>query len=162
MSEPNPADFLGDPLSDVTRKERRNLLLASVTGLLVETTGLVPTHISALGIEFSPPAQSAFVVLVTLTVVYFIGAFVIYGASDFFVWRKRYYDYLVAVEVESRNWSEEDQRHYDELHEDIRRIHWLYEWSKPLAFIRALFEFALPMVIGAASVSLLLFKVCRP
>jgi amino acid transporter len=97
MSGPSPAEFLSDPLSDVARKERRNLLIASTTAILAATMGLAPAHISALGIEFSPPAQSSFVVLVALIVVYFIAAFVLYGISDFFIWRKKYQDYLVAV-----------------------------------------------------------------
>jgi hypothetical protein len=61
-----------------------------------------------------------------------------------------------------QNWTEEDQHHHDELHEKIPRIDWLYDWSKPLAFARALFEFALPVLVGSVSVCLLLLKAWRP
>jgi hypothetical protein len=42
---------LRDPLAEVTRRERRLLLGASIIGLTVAKTGLVPTKISALGVE---------------------------------------------------------------------------------------------------------------
>lgn len=162
MPEPSPTDFLSDPLSDVARKERRNLLIASITGILIATAGLVPKHISALGIEFSPLAQNAFVILAALVVVYFVFAFAIYGISDFFIWRKKYQDYLVAVEAEMQGWTEEDQHYHDELHHYVPRIDWLYNWSKPAAFARIIFEFVLPVIVGIVSICWLLLKVWRP
>lgn len=71
MSNANLSDFLTDPLSEVTRKERRNLLLASTAGVLVAKMGLIPARISVLGVEFSPPAQQAFISLMSLIVGYF-------------------------------------------------------------------------------------------
>ncbi len=88
MSEPNPVEFLADPLSPITRIERRNLLLASTAGILIAKAGLIPTQISALGITLSDPNQSTFIVVMALTVVYFLCAFVVYGVADFFIWRK--------------------------------------------------------------------------
>jgi uncharacterized membrane protein YqjE len=76
-----------DPLSEETRKERRALLGASGLGILVVRTGLVPTKISALGIEFSTRDQRSFVVAVAVVVAYFFVAFLIYAISDFIVWR---------------------------------------------------------------------------
>lgn len=90
MSEPIFTDYLGDPLGEITRKERRNLLIAGTVGVLVAKAGLVPSKISALGIDLSAPAQDAFVMLVGLVIVYFLCAFIIYGVSDFFAWRKKY------------------------------------------------------------------------
>ena len=162
MSDANPSEFLTDPLSEVTRKERRNLLAASTTGALVATTGLVPTQFSALGIQFTPPAQQAFVVLLASVVSYFILAFVVYGVADFFIWRKKYQDYLVALTIEVQSWSQEDKRIYDELHEGIPRAVWLYSMSKPVAFCRVAFEFVLPVIVGVVSVILLVLKVVRP
>ena len=162
ISDPNPVAYLLDPLSEITRRERRNLLMASAVGLLVSKAALVPTQLSALGIEFSAPDQRIFVVLVALTVFYFFGAFVLYGLSDFLIWRKKYQDYLEGVEGVMQSWSQEDQHIYDELHQHIPDIGWLYQWSKPTAFSRILFEFVVPIVFGLYAASTLIFKVWRP
>ncbi len=121
--------------------------------------GLIPTRLSALGIEFSAPAQVYFVALVAALVCYFFIAFIVYGSSDVFVCYKKYQDYLVASEIASDNWSQEDQERYDELHTRIPRAAWLYSWSKPVFFFRIVFEFVVPLLVGAVSVYLLLLKI---
>lgn len=75
MSESDPSSFLGDPLSTLSRLERRNLLIATTVGLLVGHVGLVPTHISALGLEFDAPAQNAFLLVLALLILYMAFAF---------------------------------------------------------------------------------------
>lgn len=162
MSNANLSDFLTDPLSEVTRKERRNLLLASTAGVLVAKMGLIPARISVLGVEFSPPAQQAFISLMSLIVGYFILAFVFYGMADFFVWRKKYQNYLVTSKSESLIWTQEDQFNYEELHHGIPRAAWLYTMSKPVAFVRVAFEFFFPLIIGITAISLLVLKNAHP
>ena len=158
MPDPNPTDLVADPLSDISRKERRNLLIASTIGFAVAKMGLIPEHVSALGVEFSAPAQNSFVVLVTFTVLYFVAAFTVYGVADFLVWRKKYYDYVVAAAIEFRDWTPEDQHNYDELHTNIARIDWLYHWSKPASFVRIFFEFVAPLLVGIFVMCLLVLK----
>jgi len=160
VSGPNPVDFLTDPLSQITRIERRNLLIASTTGFLVATADLVPTEISALGISLSAPAQEMFVVAVSLTITYFLCAFLVYGISDFFIWRKKYQDYLEAVQTYMEGWSEEDQHNYDMSH--VPRVPWLYQRAGLVAYVRALFEYLLPLVIGLGAVAFLLVGVIYP
>ena len=162
MSEPSPCDFLADPLSDATRKERRNLLIVSMAGILVVKMNLVPSRLSTLGIEFASPAQSSFIVLVAVVVFYFIIAFLAYGVSDLFVCYKKYLDYLVASQIQFESWSQEDQEKYDELYTSIPRATWLYLWSKPVFFFRIFFEFVIPLLAGAISFCLLVLKVARP
>lgn len=159
MVEPSPVEYLTDPLSDITRKERRNLLIASTIGVLVSKAGLIPSKLSTFGIEFSPPAQDTFVMIVAFTVLYFIGAFMIYGISDFLIWRKRYQDYLEGVEGKIESWSMEDQAAYDELHTRIPNIGWLYRVSKLAAFARIAFEYAVPLLYGLFVVVTLITKV---
>jgi len=159
MSEPDPTQFLSDPLSEISRKERRNVLVASTVGLLVSTMGLVPTKLAAFDIELSAPAQNSFVGIVALVIAYFTIAFMVYGVSDLFIWRKRYQDYLVAAHFRNESWTIEDQMEYDRLHEHVPRIHWLYSWSRPLSLVRIAFEFALPIIAGAIAVCLLLAKI---
>ncbi|OAI09362.1 hypothetical protein A1359_02260 [Methylomonas lenta] len=148
MIEPNPVDYLNDPLNEITRKERRNLLIASTVGLLVAKAGMVPTKFEAFGIELSVPDQEVFVILMLLIVLYFLAAFVIYGISDFLVWRKKYQDYLEQVAGSDANWSPKDQYNYDELHSTVPGIAWLYAWSKPAAFARSIFEFSVPVIFA--------------
>ena len=148
MSEPNPVEFLADPLSPITRIERRNLLLASTAGILIAKAGLIPTQISALGITLSDPNQSTFIVVMALTVVYFLCAFIVYGVADFFIWRKKYQDYLEHVEAYMDSWSQEDQHSYDERRVRVPEIAWLYRGAKPVAFIRTFFEYCLPVFVG--------------
>ena len=148
MADPSPVEFLGDPLSDIARKERRNLLIASTLGVLVAWAGLVPNNISAFGIELSAPAQDAFVRLVALSVLYFTSAFILYGVSDFLIWRTRYQDYLERLESRMQNWSQEDQHKYDELQRNVPDIGWVYKMSRPSAVARILFEYVVPILYG--------------
>lgn len=77
-----------DPLSEVTRKERRALLGVSLLGLALVKVPLVPTKLSALGIEFADVNQRMFVHLYSLVVVYFVLAFLIYGLTDLVAWAR--------------------------------------------------------------------------
>lgn len=157
MSDPNPVTYLIDPLSQITRLTRRNLLIVSTTGFLVATANLIPTEISALGISLSVPAQGNFIILVSLIIVYFLLAFLFYGLSDFFIWRKKYQEYLEAVQVYTDSWTEEDQHNYDTSR--VPRVKWLYQHASSIAFSRALFEYLLPILVGLIALGLLLFRV---
>lgn len=159
MAEPDPRDYLADPLSAIARAERRNLLLAATLAILIAHVNLVPTQISALGLTFAPPAQASFLVITALIVGYFIIAFGTYAVADLFVWRKRYYDYLAAVERESKDWTLEDQIEHDEIHANLPTIDWYYQWSPRVANVRMLFEYVLPLLIGAYAISALIWRM---
>jgi len=159
MPEPDPRDYLADPLSPIARAERRNLLLAATLAILIAHVNLVPMRITALGLEFAPPAQASFLVITALVVGYFIVAFAMYAVADLFVWRKRYYDYLAAVERESKDWTLQDQIEHDEIHANLPTIDWYYQWSPRVANVRMLFEFVLPLLVGAYSVSALMWRM---
>lgn len=146
--EPSLDDYLADPLSRIARAERRSLLIASATGLLVAKVGLVPTRFSTFGLEFQQPEQRALISLVVVTIAYFALAFVLYGITDFFIWREKYQHYLESIARIGSNWDQEDQRAYDELHASLPDIAWLYRWSKPAAFGRIFFEFIVPVLVA--------------
>ena len=76
--------LLQDPLQPVTRKERLYLLAVSTVGLFIEYTGLVPTKVSALGIEFGKTNQNALLYVLALIILYFLVAFILYATADFF------------------------------------------------------------------------------
>ncbi len=101
MSDVLERDLISyDPLSEVTRRERRTLLGISMLGLALAKVPLVPTKFAALGIEFAEINRQAFVYLYALLVLYYLIAFVIYAFTDFVAWRRsehiRYSAYLKA------------------------------------------------------------------
>ena len=94
MEEPNqsPSEiYFSDPLRAITRKERGVLLGASTLGIAVVKTGLVPSKISTLGIEFEQADKRALLILVGTIVLYFSIAFTLYSVHDYLAWvyRKR-------------------------------------------------------------------------
>lgn len=84
------AILVSDCLSEVTRKERRSLLGVSTLGIVMTHANLVPTKISALGVEFSQASQSTLLLIFSFVVGYYLLAFAIYGLADFSVWRLRF------------------------------------------------------------------------
>jgi hypothetical protein len=88
MPDPVPQQvLLKDPLSVETRKERRNLLAISALGIVMVKTGLVPTKISVLGVEFSQSNQTALLYTIAGIAIYFLLAFIFYALSDYSTYR---------------------------------------------------------------------------
>ena len=84
------AILVSDCLSEVTRKERRSLLGISMLGIVITQAELVPTKISALGVEFSQANQAVLLLILAFVVGYYLLAFIIYRLADFSVWRLRF------------------------------------------------------------------------
>ncbi len=156
-NEPSPSDYLSDPLSSLSRAERRNLLLASFVGLLISTAGLIPTRISAFGIELSAPQQNALTFAAVLIVAYFSLAFLAYAVPDWLVWRRKYQDHLEQAAIFNINWSLKDQHIYDEIADTTPNIKWLYRASPVVAYLRFLFDYILPLCFAGYSVFTLIF-----
>jgi hypothetical protein len=89
--------LLKDPLSSETRKERRILLVVSAVGIVMIKTGLVPTKMAAIGIEFSPADQSIFLNVVAALTIYFFLTFIIYALTD--LWSYRLESFLTKVQI---------------------------------------------------------------
>ena len=159
MADPDPKSFLADPLSDITRKERRNLIAASFFGVLVAYGGFIPTKVTTFGIELSNLEQTTFVTLVLGVVLYFFLAFTIYGLSDFVVWRKTYLDYLRDLAVASENVSYEDAQYEDYLFSGIPSAAWIYSLSGKISYVRIGFEFGVPMAAGVLSMAALFLEL---
>ena len=103
MSDVRERDLVTyDPLSEVTRRERKALLGLSMLGLALVEVPLVPSKVAAFGIEFSDLSRQNFALMYALVVGYFLVAFLIYALSDFIAWRRseviRYSAYLQANE----------------------------------------------------------------
>jgi hypothetical protein len=81
---------LREPITDTTRKVRRELLISSAVGIVVVYAGLVPTKIDALGITLSPSNQASFRYVIAAVVLYFMVTFIIYVSSEIIAWGTLY------------------------------------------------------------------------
>ena len=165
MAEPTPAEIaIRDPLSEVTRNERRFLLAVSIIAIALVRTGLVPSKISALGIEFSQTDQKSLLSVLALVTLYFVVAFSLYASSDFIAWR-------LAFRAAVKDWVAQSKKHEHEraLVRDRPDRHPLDDYyqrflarsrivsffSRPASFLRAVFEFLLPIIVGIYATILL-------
>lgn len=71
-----------DPLSEVTRRERRLLLIVDVVLLAIVLGNLVPTQVQALGISVSKAERGSLLLLLMSVDLYLLVAFWIYGRAD--------------------------------------------------------------------------------
>ena len=141
-----------DALSDITRRERRILMLVALIALAVSKLGLYPTKISALGIDF---AQSGVDIksLLPLYFRYIIGylllIFCVYAASDFVrSWVVRYqtnFDATISSWKEPLKLTEENEKRFKE--QKLNRPPFRGA-RKPLFLIRGTLEFIFPIVFA--------------
>ena len=159
MPTPDPKAHISDSLSQISRKERRSLLVASATSLLFSRAGIVPIKIDVLGIELSQPDQKYLTLIILMVVLYFSLAFFIYGTADVLVWVQNRVDYQNAIHSEPSNWNHEkdaptEEAHYIEIYS--------YCWYKPIinsvAFGRVIFDFLLPLIFGLYAAYSLLYR----
>jgi len=143
-----------DPLSKVTRKERRNLLIANSLGFVMIKVGVIPTKISALGIEFSLSDQRALLAFTALLIGYFLISFLLYSATDLIAWR-------IAISRTRLNILKISELHTGVDEAEVREIRRrLMRWalsSRPVSFIRAILDFGFPIVYAGYVVWILLF-----
>lgn len=156
---------LKDPLSANTRAERKLLLISSVASIFIAKTGLVPTKVSALGIELQNTNQAAFLVITALVVAYFLVAFFLYGLTDLIAWR---IEYKASARQLHRAFLQRIQRPLEHgmdrndeptpEHLSSSRARWL---ALRMSLLRGLFEFALPVGVGSYAIWLLLAEARR-
>ena len=142
MSQQSFAEiFVSDPLSKVTRTERRVLLGVSAIGIAIVKTGLVPSKIAALGIEFEQADKRALLRIIGFVVLYFLVAFALYAASDYFAWRYRY------TTAGMRDYNGKESNYTSVLARQVS--------ARIVVLVRLLFEFVLPLIIGVYAIVLL-------
>lgn len=167
MPEQSTRDLLlGDPLAEVTRKERRMLLGVSILAVALVKTGLVPTKIEALGVEFDRSNQQALLSILAVVTLYFFVAFIIYAAADFLSWRRSLHRARVEsitehLKREREGTSDDYRREQMEIWERARTSFASFGLAQPAAILRALFEFLLPLIVGAYAMWLLWFSATR-
>jgi hypothetical protein len=154
MPEQPPKDLLlGDPLAEVTRKERRLLLGVSIIAVAIVKTGLLPSKIESLGVQFDKTNQQALLSILAWVTLYFLVAFVIYAAADFLAWRRA----LRRQDTEDTRaiLAHKSQGHDEELYESVRNDRLALWVFRPVAVLRAGFEFLLPILVGGYAMRLL-------
>lgn len=161
MSESPVLISLKDPLSQVTRAERRMLLGISALSIFVTSTGLIPTKISALGVDFGQSDQRALLLVLALVVAYFLGAFVVYGLTDYLSWRVTYDESRRSAYLKFYEQMHASREERDDMREKFGSD-WIPRWPKyivqPASLLRGAFEFFLPLAVGAYAIFSLLQK----
>lgn len=161
-----------DPLSEVTRKERRVLLGLSVLGLALVKVPLVPERFATLGIEFTRPNQSTFLTIYALVVFYFLVAFLIYAFTDYVAWRRErvrrdleYTRQHVASQVALGEMgltmlAEERDRRANLSDRSAKALAYRglasYKVAEVASKARAVFEFGVPLVFSLYTIWVLL------
>lgn len=141
-----------DPLSEVTRKERRMLLMASLISITVAKTGLIPTKIETLGIEFGNSGRGTLLGVLACVTLYFLAAFTLYAASDFLAWRFAIMNFF--REAKRRHSEAQSDPDAGQLGHDLVTVqyrHW-FLFSGPVSVLRAVFEFVIPLIIAVYAV----------
>jgi hypothetical protein len=168
---------ISDPLSDRSRKSRTWLLVCSVIGFAVTQVGLVPTKITALGLEFSSGDRSSIVVLIFVVTLYFLVMFGLYALADYSAWHFRkmaadWEDDMAAYDSHRKHLIEEsklspEQREALEEHGQLLGRMWrggnfsgrenkLRKLAVVLGWFIGSVEFWLPPLLGVWSLWLML------
>lgn len=164
MAEQSTNDLLlGDPLATITRTERSRLLISSAITAAIVKTGLVPAKISALGIEISNLHQQAYLSVFAAITLYFLISFSIYATADFLAWFRvvilynKRKDEIHSVRIEHKSIVETPGvepvvKYQMGTHAATRADKSIF---RPFSVIRALFEFALPLIVGIYAICLI-------
>jgi len=155
-----------DPLSEITRKERRFLLGLAALGIALVKVPLVPTKFAALGIEFAPINQSVLLQLYAFMVAFFLTAFLIYAFTDYVAWRRSqviHYREYIRQDALTRNslGLRTNEEVKSKLNEEGCQYVGLasFRAASFASSLRAVFEFLVPVAIsGYSIVSLLMYK----
>lgn len=162
--------LLGDFLADNTVKLRRWLLGLTAVSFYMSTAHMVPTKISALGIEFSAVNQQQFLKISGYILMYFLCSFLVCALTDLSRWvhglmeiRKQYFDGIRQSTLAADSETEPDDNKIERarrLREQfIAPIEDIQMFSSPLLLALSLLKVALdilfPLSVGVYSLTLL-------
>ncbi|MBT3509146.1 MAG: hypothetical protein HN472_06335 [Nitrospina sp.] len=118
INENSTEKILADPISEATRGQRKSLLAASATGIIMATLELFPTKILSLGLEFTDTDKGTLILIVVAIISYFLVGFLIYGFNDCFKWRISRINTL-RIQSNLENRLEEIGFQFDEEGQDV-------------------------------------------
>lgn len=172
LLEPFTGPRATDPLSDVSRRERRTLLTACTISLAISLGGLVPEKIDAFGITVNTTQAQNLYYLMAAVLLYLVIAFWVYSWAD-----------LKSREIEIKKAQALIQPEIDQIQTDLKafkvdasnvmtvmqdprfREHMRRVDEMKLAKLamrayrfRRILDVELPIVIGASSIGFVLWK----
>jgi hypothetical protein len=151
--------LIKDPLSEVTRRERRTFLGVSILAIAVIKANLIPNKITAFGVDIDHVKHQELVTILTAIVIYFLSVFVAYAYTDFLAWRIAFWDALRAHEIERQKLQNEMDEGAEpdppELAECYDRQLALSKRAIPTSACRAFLDFLLPIFVGLAALMVL-------
>ena len=157
---------LQDPLTDVTRKNRRNVLIISIVSIAIAYTGLIPKKIPAFSIEFDITRQGAFLWTLFSINIYLLFAFVVSSLPDFCAWTikclkqelKTNSDATMDEHYKEEPSSEADYLIRDDTDKFNTKIDNVLKHSRTIYLVRGIFDFILPVFICLFSIYVLFIK----
>jgi len=167
MSEQDPRlpleIFLRDFLTELTRRERRVLLAVCAIGITIAKTGLVPSRISTLGIEFSGANQQTMLTIIAALVFYFLLEFVINAASDYVIWKTTHTLSIRDSKLREIGEQQPVQKLLADMDIDQRKQvvrvfaqHPIPKAAKPVVWTRVFFDLIFPPVLAFLTILILL------
>ncbi|WP_415911306.1 hypothetical protein [Neptuniibacter sp. QD37_11] len=126
-------------------------MASSVIGVVITKVGLVPSKISAFGVEFSSSNQQALMILLASAIAYFGVSFLVYVYSELTAWQ------LVFTSKQIEDMRSASEKYPDRatgfLKEDEFQAHVrnLYYKSKPTFYLRLVIELAIPLIFAVYS-----------
>ncbi len=165
---------INDPLSDVTRKVRRNVIVTSTVAIIMVYANLLPSKIDSLGIKFNDSHQSILIEVIFFSLLYLLISFLIYAVSDFLKWKISLTDLVLkerhteiegfieeqrtrrskpslleeATDEEMENFKLSDYK--QKLSEELRNRTKLYNGPVTLvSILRAGIDFIAPVIVAA-------------
>lgn len=151
----NIVNGLRDPLNETTRKTGRNLLISSTIGILITKAGLIPIKISSVGIEFSSSDINVLVIILGISILYFLMKFSISICSELQAWNLLYKSNKLEKlldharkkqdEFKNKNFSEKAVEVQFSLMSTHRRTLWIIS-------IRLFVEVLIPILMSIFSI----------
>lgn len=144
---------LKEPLTETTRKTRRNLLAAAVIGIVIVQVGLVPQKISAFGIEFSEANQQSLLQLVSAAIIFYAITFIVYVLSELTAWnialKSEEFEFMMNQKENIRDYIGENRR--DIFFDQVNKIRFA---AHPVFLLRLLVEVLLPLILSGWAIAL--------
>jgi hypothetical protein len=163
------------PLSDQSRAQHRNLLLAGAVGILIAQLSLVPTRISALGVDLEASDRHGIRIALMVAIAYFLVTFVASAIADAAAWRERhveararelsnlaniakfneYIDEILPQLQSDPGRTTQTWERFAEFQDQLldgQRRKTLYRLLVPVDLMRAFIDFVVPVGAGLAAI----------
>ncbi|HAT8558747.1 TPA: hypothetical protein I7221_22720 [Vibrio vulnificus] len=138
---------LKEPLTETTRKTRRNLLAASVSGIVIVNVGLVPQKISAFGIEFTQGNQESLLQLISYVIVFYVITFLVYVLSELTAWnmalRTEEFEFMMNQQENVRSFLGESRG--ESFFDQVYKLRFM---ARPVFLLRLIVEVAMPLLLA--------------